>query len=78
MYDEHELERESTVPPFFIISPLILLQLGAIDVIVVRQPDGSLRASPFHVRFGKAGILRPRDKVVDITLNGDAVRQPTS
>ena len=46
---------------------------GAIDVIVVRQPDGSLRASPFHVRFGKAGILRPRDKIVDITLNGDPV-----
>lgn len=46
---------------------------GAIDVIVVRQPDGSLRASPFHVRFGKAGILRPRDKVVDIILNGEPV-----
>ena len=44
-------------------------------MIVVRQPDGSLRASPFHVRFGKAGILRPRDKVVDIILNGEPVSQ---
>jgi phosphatidate phosphatase LPIN len=23
---------------------------GAIDVIVIEQPDGSLRTSPFHVR----------------------------
>ena len=26
---------------------------GAIDIIVVPQADGSLRSSPFHVRFGK-------------------------
>lgn len=23
---------------------------GAIDIIVIEQPDGSLRTSPFHVR----------------------------
>lgn len=37
---------------------------GCIDVIVVRQPDGSLQCSPFHVRFGKMGVLRSREKVV--------------
>ena len=37
---------------------------GAIDVIVVEQPDGSLVCSPFHVRFGKLGVLRSREKVV--------------
>lgn len=37
---------------------------GGIDVIVVRQPDGSLQCSPFHVRFGKLGVLRSREKVV--------------
>lgn len=37
---------------------------GCIDVIVVRQPDGTLRCSPFHVRFGKMGVLRSREKVV--------------
>jgi lipin, N-terminal conserved region len=42
---------------------------GAIDVIVVRQPDGSLRSTPFHVRFGKLQLLRTREKVVDIQLN---------
>nr|XP_054761156.1 phosphatidate phosphatase LPIN2-like [Lytechinus pictus] len=36
---------------------------GAIDVIVVKQPDGSLVCSPFHVRFGKMGVLRSREKI---------------
>jgi phosphatidate phosphatase LPIN len=39
---------------------------GAIDVIVVEQPDGSFVCSPFHVRFGKLGVLRSREKVVSI------------
>ncbi|XP_041526655.1 phosphatidate phosphatase LPIN3 isoform X2 [Microtus oregoni] len=46
---------------------------GGIDVLVVRQPDGSFRCSPFHVRFGKLGVLRSREKVVDIEINGEPV-----
>ncbi|XP_067630489.1 phosphatidate phosphatase LPIN3 isoform X2 [Eurosta solidaginis] len=46
---------------------------GAIDVIVVEQPDGEFQCSPFHVRFGKLGVLRSREKVVDIEINGEAV-----
>uniref|UniRef100_A0A8B9L0Q2 phosphatidate phosphatase n=1 Tax=Astyanax mexicanus TaxID=7994 RepID=A0A8B9L0Q2_ASTMX len=46
---------------------------GCIDIIVVRQPDGSLQCSPFHVRFGKMGVLRSREKVVDIEVNGEPV-----
>jgi phosphatidate phosphatase LPIN len=41
---------------------------GAIDVVVVEQPDGSFRCSPFHVRFGKLGVLRSREKVVSYML----------
>lgn len=37
---------------------------GAIDVIVVEQADGSFICSPFHVRFGKLGVLRSREKIV--------------
>ncbi|XP_014473669.1 PREDICTED: phosphatidate phosphatase LPIN1 isoform X2 [Dinoponera quadriceps] len=44
---------------------------GAIDVVVVEQPDGSFACSPFHVRFGKLGVLRSREKVVDIEINGE-------
>lgn len=39
---------------------------GAIDVVAVEQPDGSFQCSPFHVRFGKLGVLRSREKVVSI------------
>uniref|UniRef100_A0A8C4WCF1 phosphatidate phosphatase n=1 Tax=Gopherus evgoodei TaxID=1825980 RepID=A0A8C4WCF1_9SAUR len=46
---------------------------GCIDIIVVRQPDGSFQCSPFHVRFGKLGVLRSREKVVDIEINGEPV-----
>ena len=34
---------------------------GAVDVLVVRQKDGSLRSTPFHARFGKLGVLRTGD-----------------
>ena len=37
---------------------------GAIDVIVVEQEDGTFKSSPFHVRFGKMGVLKAREKVV--------------
>ncbi|XP_006524849.1 phosphatidate phosphatase LPIN2 isoform X1 [Mus musculus] len=36
---------------------------GCIDVVVVRQQDGSYQCSPFHVRFGKLGVLRSKEKV---------------
>ncbi|XP_062445618.1 phosphatidate phosphatase LPIN3 isoform X2 [Rhea pennata] len=39
---------------------------GCIDVIVVRQPDNSFQCSPFHVRFGKLGVLRSKEKVGNI------------
>uniref|UniRef100_A0A3B3ZGL0 phosphatidate phosphatase n=1 Tax=Periophthalmus magnuspinnatus TaxID=409849 RepID=A0A3B3ZGL0_9GOBI len=46
---------------------------GCIDVVVVRQRDGTYQCSPFHVRFGKLGVLRSKEKVIDIEINGEAV-----
>ncbi|KAH9419199.1 Lipin-3 [Dermatophagoides pteronyssinus] len=46
---------------------------GAIDVIVVEQEDGTYLTSPFHVRFGKMGVLRSREKIVDIEINDEPV-----
>lgn len=44
---------------------------GAVDMIVVRQADGSLKSSPWYVRFGKfQGVLKTKEKVVNITVNG--------
>lgn len=42
---------------------------GAIDVVVVEQADGTFICSPFHVRFGKLGVLRSREKVVSILFS---------
>lgn len=46
---------------------------GAIDTIIIEQEDGSYKSSPFHVRFGKLGVLRSKEKVVDIEVNGEPV-----
>ncbi|CAG8732688.1 7599_t:CDS:1, partial [Gigaspora rosea] len=56
----------STVNQFYReINPSTLS--GAIDVIVVQQPNGDLACSPFHVsRFGKLTVLRPQEKKVCI------------
>ncbi|KAK9789051.1 hypothetical protein WJX73_004758 [Symbiochloris irregularis] len=44
---------------------------GAIDVVVVRQPDGTLKSSPFYVRFGKYTGMRTAEKRVKIFVNGE-------
>ena len=41
---------------------------GSIDVVIVKQADGTLVSSPFHVRFGKIGVLRAREKLVCFQL----------
>uniref|UniRef100_A0A8C5I9H8 Lipin N-terminal domain-containing protein n=1 Tax=Gouania willdenowi TaxID=441366 RepID=A0A8C5I9H8_GOUWI len=46
---------------------------GCIDVVVVHQKDGTYQCSPFHVRFGKLGVLRSKEKVIDIEVNGEPV-----
>jgi phosphatidate phosphatase LPIN len=46
---------------------------GAIDVLVVKQEDGTYRSSPFHVRFGKFGVFKSCDNVIDIEINGESV-----
>ncbi|CAA0822129.1 Phosphatidate phosphatase PAH2 [Striga hermonthica] len=44
---------------------------GAVDIIVVEQPDGTYKSSPWYVRFGKfQGVLKTKEKVVSINVNG--------
>jgi phosphatidate phosphatase PAH1 len=47
---------------------------GAIDVIVVKHKDHIYTSSPFHVRFGKLGVLKSKEKIVNIELNGEPVK----
>ncbi|KRX84392.1 Phosphatidate phosphatase LPIN2 [Trichinella sp. T6] len=46
---------------------------GAIDVVVVEQPNGEYIGSSFYVRFGKIGVLQSRAKLVDIMINDQPV-----
>ena len=50
-------------------------RIGANDIIVVEQKDGTLISSPFHVRFGKLDQLKPyeNDHVI-IKINGSEVK----
>ncbi|KAL0347255.1 UNVERIFIED_CONTAM: Phosphatidate phosphatase PAH1 [Sesamum calycinum] len=44
---------------------------GAVDIIVVKQQDGTFRSTPWYVRFGKfQGVLKGAEKVVRIEVNG--------
>ncbi|KAJ0262553.1 Phosphatidate phosphatase PAH2 [Hirschfeldia incana] len=44
---------------------------GAIDIIVVEQPDGTFKSSPWYVRFGKfQGVLKNRRNLIKIEVNG--------
>ncbi|XP_075087173.1 phosphatidate phosphatase PAH1-like isoform X1 [Nicotiana tabacum] len=44
---------------------------GAVDIIVVKQHDGTFRSTPWYVRFGKfQGVLKGAEKVVRIEVNG--------
>lgn len=42
---------------------------GAIDIIVIEQPDGTFHCSPWHVRFGKFQIIKPLQKKIDLYVN---------
>lgn len=43
---------------------------GALDIIIIEHPNGILRSSPWHVRFGKLGLIHHTGKVITITVNG--------
>lgn len=47
-------------------------QSGAIDVIAVRKPDGTLSCSPFHVKLGKASKSGEK-RIVKLKVNGKDV-----
>jgi len=42
---------------------------GAMDIIAVKEPDGTMRCTPFHARFGKLKLLKSREKLVEVWVN---------
>lgn len=43
---------------------------GAMDVIVIEDPDGKRQSTPFHVRFGKLQLLKTRGIPINVEING--------
>ena len=49
---------------------------GAIDMVVIKHPDGSLKATPLRVRFGQFKILRAKEKNVQVFVNDKHIDLP--
>lgn len=43
---------------------------GAMDILVIEEPEGELRSSRFHVRFGSLKVLKTHEQNIDIYING--------
>ena len=43
---------------------------GAMDILVIEEPEGELRSSCFHVRFGSLKVLKSHEQDIDIYING--------
>jgi phosphatidate phosphatase PAH1 len=43
---------------------------GAMDILVIEEPEGELRSSDFRVRFGSLKVLHPVEQDIDIYING--------
>ena len=45
------------------------------DVVFVRQADGSYKSTPFYVKFGKIGVLQSKEKTIFMEVNGKEVEK---
>lgn len=43
---------------------------GCLDIIVIEQPGGSLKSTPFQIDFGVFATAGVKQKEVDIEVNG--------
>ena len=55
---------------FSIINKYKATLSGCIDIICCIQEDGSIKCTPFHVRFGKLKVLHSKEKEISIKING--------
>ena len=42
---------------------------GALDIVVVEHEDGTLRSSPWHLVFGKLGLIHHLNKIISVSIN---------
>lgn len=49
---------------------------GAMDMLVVKQPNNSFKTTPLRVRFSQFQILKAKEKIVQLTVNGVLIDIP--
>ena len=42
---------------------------GAMDVIAIKDKNGEIRSTSFHVRFGSFKVLKSKSKLIEISTN---------
>lgn len=79
---DDELDAESDVDPALVTTsrgnPLVRAlrrqnsrhRQASLSFSSCEPPTRSYMCSPFHVRFGKLGVLQPEEKVIDVQVNG--------
>ena len=43
---------------------------GAMDILVIEEPEGEYRSSSFHVRFGSLKVVHSKERDIEIYVNG--------
>ena len=43
------------------------------DIIVIKQKDGTLMSTPFHLRFGAFKIMKVKDILIKIEINNEII-----
>ena len=59
---------------FFSYNPTLVS--GAMDILVIKQPNGSFKGTPLRVKFGQWSILKPKEKEVILKINDKIVNIP--
>lgn len=44
---------------------------GSMDIIVIKDSEGNLKSTPFHLKFGKFKVLNYKNKKIEVYINGE-------
>ena len=59
---------------FFSYNPTLVS--GAMDILVIKQPNGTYKGTPLRVKFGQWSILKPKEKEVKLKINDNIINIP--
>ena len=59
---------------FFSYNPTLVS--GAMDILVIKQPNGTYKGTPLRVKFGQWSILKPKEKEVKFKINDNIINIP--